>query len=132
MSAKELRFPNVNSTILSGRLTRDPELKHLQNGTAVMNIDLAFNRNFKKNDEWEKVTSYIQVVVWAEKAESAAKYLSKGSPVLVEGSLEMETYQNKDNQTIYKMKLVAFKINNLERESRDSDYFENIDKEDQL
>jgi len=88
---KELRFPNINTVIISGRLTKNPEFKHLQNGTALLKIDIAFNRNFMKGDEWQQETGYVQVTLWGDAAEKMSKHISKGSPVLVEAYHKMES-----------------------------------------
>ena len=130
--SKELRFPNVNSVELSGRLTRDPELKHLQSGMAILNIDIAFNRNFKKGDNWEQSTSYIQIKLWGDKAEKMAQYLHKGSPIIAEGYLEQESWKNKENQTVSKMVLTAHKIHNLEKDSSENSGYQNQDEDDQI
>lgn len=116
--AKELRFPNVNQVMLSGRLTRDPELKYTQNNnTAILKIDIAFNRNFLKNEEWQQEVGYISITAWGDQAEKYAKYLKKGSPVLIEAYLKMESWEDKDNRKISKIVLVAKKIQNLEKDT---------------
>ena len=118
--SKELRFPHVNSMIISGRLTRDVELRYLQNGTAVAKLSLAFNRNFQKNGEWQQETGYIDVVVWSKRGEQCAEYLHKGSPVLVEGYLKTHSYVDKNEQTRKVVEIVSTKVSFLEKESYDS------------
>lgn len=128
----ELRFPNVNSVSISGRLTRDPELKHLQNGTALLKIDIAFNRNFKKDGEWQQEVGYISITAWGDLAEKNGKYLKKGSPVLVEAYLKMESWTTNDNEKRSKLALVANKIFNLEKESSENSGYQNQEDDEQI
>ena len=110
-----LRFPNINSTILSARLTKDVELKYLPNGTPLAKLSLAFNRNYQKNGEWKQETGYINATVWNKKGEACAEYLSKGSPVLVEGYLRTNSFTDKNKNPRQIMELVATKISFLEK-----------------
>jgi single-strand DNA-binding protein len=59
----ELRFPKINMIVLSGRLTRDVDLRYIPSGTAVAKLSLAFDRSYQKNGEWQQETSYLDVVV---------------------------------------------------------------------
>jgi len=103
--------------IISGRLTRDVELRYLQTGTPVAKLSLAFNRNYQKNGEWQQETGYIDVVVWNKRAEQCAEYLHKGSPVLVEGYLKTHTYVDKNEQNRKVTEIVSSKVSFLEKES---------------
>jgi len=118
--SKELRFPNVNSIIISGRLTRDVELRYLPNGTPVAKLSIAFNRNFQKNGEWQQETGYIDVVVWSKRGEQCAEYLHKGSPVIVEGYLRTHSYVDKNEQNRKVTEINSSKISFLEKEGFDS------------
>lgn len=115
--SKELRFPNINSIVMSGRLTRDVELRYLQSGTPVAKLSLAFNRNYQKNGEWIQETGYIDVVVWSKRGEQCAEYLHKGSPVIVEGYLKTHSYVDKNEQNRKVTEIVCTKISFLEKES---------------
>jgi single-strand DNA-binding protein len=129
--SKELRFPNINSIIISGRLTRDVELRYLPNGTPVAKLSIAFNRNYQKNGEWQQETSYIDVVVWSKRGEQCAEYLHKGSPVLVEGYLRTHSYVDKNEQNRKVTEIIGGKVSFLEKESYDStskDEFQPADK----
>ncbi|MEA1973496.1 MAG: single-stranded DNA-binding protein [Candidatus Cloacimonadota bacterium] len=112
--SKNLRFPQINHITISGRLTRDVELRYTPNGVAVTSLSIAFDRNYKKDGEWVNEANFTDVVVWNEKAEQCAKYLSKGSPILVEGYLKTRTYQTKDNQNRKVTEIVSTKVNFLE------------------
>lgn len=111
----ELRFPKINSIILSGRLTRDVDLRYIPNGTAVAKLSLAFDRSYQKNGEWQQETSYIDVVVWSKRGEQCAENLHKGSPVLVEGYLRTRSYVDSSNQNRKLTEVVANKISFLEK-----------------
>jgi len=128
--SKELRFPNINSMIISGRLTRDVELRYLPNGTPVAKLSLAFNRNYQKNGEWQQETGYIDVVVWSKRGEQCAEYLHKGSPVLVEGYLKTHSYVDKNEQNRKVTEIVSTKVSFLEKESYDSNSNEEFQPSD--
>lgn len=117
--SKELRLPRINSVVISGRLTREIELKYTQSGKAVAKLSLAFSKSYKKNGEWVEETSYIDIVVWDKLAIRCAEELDKGSAVLVEGSLKTHTYQNKDNKNVKVTEINAFKVNFLEKKQED-------------
>jgi len=133
--AKDLRFPNVNHITISGRVTREVELRYTPSGAAVASVSIAYDNSYKKNGEWIKEANFTDVVVWNDKAEQCAKYLSKGSAILVEGSLKTETYQTKDNQNRKVTKIVAFKVHFLEwnektaSNSKQNNNFENTSYE---
>jgi len=87
---------NLNKVFLVGNLTRDPELRYIQSGTAVLDLGLAVNRRTKSADgTWGDEVAFIDVTVWRKQAENCAEYLSKGRPVLVEGYLRMDQWQDK-------------------------------------
>ena len=83
---------SFNRVILLGNLTRDPELRYLPSGMAVTDIGLAVNdRRKNANGEWVEETTFVDVTLWGRTAEVASEYLSKGSPVLIEGRLKLDT-----------------------------------------
>jgi len=87
---------NLNKVLLIGRLTRDPELRYVQSGTAVLDLGLAVNRRVKKSDgTWGDEAAFIDVTVWRKLAENCAEYLSKGRPVFVEGYLKFDQWEDK-------------------------------------
>lgn len=115
----ELRLPHINYIVISGRLTRDVELKFTPSGTPVAKLSLAFDRSYQKNGEWEKETSYLDAVVWDKRGEQCAEYLRKGSPVLVEGYIKTRTYQDKNNNNRKITEIVANKVSFLEKTVED-------------
>ena len=113
--ASELRFPKINTIIISGRLTRDVDLRYLPNGTPVAKLPIAFDRSYQKDGEWQQETSYIDIVVWSKRGEQCAEYLHKGSPVLLEGYLRTRSYVDNNNQNRKITEIVAKKISFLEK-----------------
>lgn len=96
----------LNSVIIMGRLTRDPEMRHTQNGTAVASLTLACDRDFKPKSG-EKETDFIDVVVWGKTAEFAANYFNKGRMAIVEGRLQVRNWQDKDGNKRKSTEVVA-------------------------
>jgi len=89
-------MPNLNKVFLMGNVTRDPELRYIQSGTGVLDLGLAVNRRTKGADgAWTDETTFVDVTVWGRQAENCAEYLSKGRPVLVEGYLRLDQWQDK-------------------------------------
>ncbi len=127
----ELRFPRVNTVILSGRLTREVELRYTPSGTPVAKLSIAFDRAYKdKSGEWQQEASYLDIVVWSKRAEQCAQELHKGSPILVEGYLKTRSYVDKDNNNRKITEIVAQRVNFLEKSSSpDSDYDDSYKKE---
>lgn len=111
----DLRFPKINTIVLSGRLTRDVDLRYIPSGTPVAKLSLAFDRSYQKNGEWQQETSYIDVVVWSKRGEQCAENLHKGSPVIVEGYLKTRSYTDSNNQNRKIAEVVASKISFLEK-----------------
>jgi single-strand DNA-binding protein len=79
---------NINRIVLSGNLTRDPELKELQTGGSVCKLRLANNTRRKVGGEWGEHANYFDVTVWGSQGENCARFLSKGSPIMVDGRME--------------------------------------------
>ncbi len=82
----------LNKIVLMGRLTRDPELKRTNTGVAVTSFALAVDRDFKDKQTGEKETDFIDVVVWRNTAEFVSKYFTKGRMAVVEGRLQIRTW----------------------------------------
>jgi len=104
---------SYNRVILVGNLTRDPELRYIPSGTAVTEIGLAVNdRRKTSSGEWVEETTFVDVTLWARTAEVASEYLSKGSPVLIEGRLKLDTWE-KDGQKRSKLKVIGERMQML-------------------
>ena len=95
----------MNSVILVGRLTRDPELRTTPNGIATCQISLAVNGI--PNQNGERTTDFINVVVWRRQAENVAKFCQKGSQVGVEGKIHTRSYDANDGSKRYVTEVVA-------------------------
>jgi single-strand DNA-binding protein len=96
----QIRLPEQNHVLLTGRLTRDPEVRYTQKGQAVARLDVALNRRYKdaSSGEWKDDTVFVKVTAWGPAAERCKEKLVKGSPVCVEGRLTMEEWTDKAGQ----------------------------------
>ena len=99
----------LNKVFIMGRLTRDPELRRTQSGTAVTSFSLAVDRDFK-SQSGEKETDFIDVVAWRSTAEFVAKYFSKGRMAVVEGRLQIRDWKDKDGNNRRSAEVVADNI----------------------
>ena len=97
---------SLNKVILLGNLTRDPEMRYTPNGTAVSTFGLAINRRYRQGDEWRDDVCYVDIVTFGRQAETVGEYLSKGSPILIEGRLKLDTWEA-DGQKRSKLKVVG-------------------------
>ncbi len=106
---------SLNKIMLIGRLTRDPELKFLPNGTPKAELRLATSREWKdKNGEKQKETCYVDVIVWSRQAEIAKQYLAKGRQIFVEGRLDYREWE-KDGVKRSKHQVTADFVQFLDR-----------------
>jgi single-strand DNA-binding protein len=104
---------NFNRVILLGNITRDIEIKYLQSGTAVTELGMAINDRRKgQNGEWIEETVFVDVTLWGRTAEVAGEYLGKGSQVLIEGRLKLDTWE-KDGKKNSKLRVVGEKMQML-------------------
>jgi single-strand DNA-binding protein len=88
---------NINRVVLTGNLTRDPELRSLPSGTSVCNLRVACNTRRKDaSGEWVDKPNYFDVTVWGAQGENCAQYLSKGRPVAIDGRLEWREWEEKE------------------------------------
>jgi len=103
---------NVNTVILIGTLTRDPEVKYLPKGTAVAQVSLAINRTWTDDSGTRKEeVTFVEVEFWGRVAEIVGEYCKKGKPIYVDGRLRLETWDDKTTgQKRSKLKVVANSI----------------------
>jgi single-strand DNA-binding protein len=89
---------SFNKVILMGNLTRDPELRFTQNNMAICKFGLAVNRRFKdgQTGEWKEEPTFVDVTIFGARAEPFARYHSKGKPAFIEGSLRLDTWEDKN------------------------------------
>ncbi len=114
-----------NRVIMVGNLTRDPELRHLDSGTAVAKLGLATSRRYTTRDgEQREDVCFIDVDVWDRQAENCAQYLGRGSQVLVEGELKYDTWETETGEKRSRHKIRAFTVQFLgsPRDREDSGY----------
>jgi single-strand DNA-binding protein len=100
---------SFNKVILMGNLTRDPELRYTPKGTAVAKIGLAVNRTWKnESGETKEEVTFVDVDMFGRTAENVGQYMRKGSPILIEGRLRLDTWEDKQtNQKRSKLGVVA-------------------------
>lgn len=113
----QIKLPEQNLVLLSGRLTRDPNVAFTQKGQAVCRFDIAVNRRYMDNttSEWKDDVVYVPVVVWGPTAERCKDRVKKGTPVYVEGRLTSSEYTDKaTGQTRKSMQVTARRIQILE------------------
>ena len=104
----------LNTVILIGRLTRNPELRYTGGGTAVASFALAVDRPFN-NQQGERETDFIDIVCWRQLAEQVSQHLTKGRLVAVEGRLQIRSYETQDGQRRKVAEVVANTVRFLDR-----------------
>ena len=97
----------LNKCFFMGRLTRDPELRHTQSGTAVASFSIAVDRDFKDKQTGEKATDFIDVVAWRNTAEFVSRFFSKGRMAVVVGSLQMRDWTDKEGNKRRSAEVIA-------------------------
>ena len=112
----------MNKAILVGNLGAEVELKYTKSGTAVATLNLATTDKKKNQDgSWEDVTEWHRCIIWSKTAENAAKYLKKGSKVLVEGRLQTRKWQDKDGADRYTTEINVASLEFLDSKSSGGD-----------
>lgn len=94
----EPRTPSLNRVIIAGNLGMDPELRHLSNGTAFLVLRVCNTQSYKQDDEWKKRSTWFEASYFGRGAERMHSQLAKGSPVIVEGSLQEDKWTDKQTQ----------------------------------
>lgn len=99
---------NFNKVLLMGNLTRDPEMRYTQSGTAVAKMGLAVNRRYrnKSSNEWVEETTFVDVEAWGSQAETINQYMRKGRPIFIEGRLRLDSWEGRDGQKRNKLMVV--------------------------
>ena len=103
----------INRVVLIGRLTRDPELRYTANGVAVATFTLAVDRNFT-NQQGERDTDFIRIVVWRKLAEVCANNLGKGRLVGLEGRIQVRSYDTPEGDRRQAFEVVADNVRFLD------------------
>lgn len=110
---------SINRVIISGNLTRDPELKQTQGGTSVLQMGVAVNdrRKNPSTGEWEDVANFVDCVLWGTRAERVAQYLTRGTKVAIEGRLRYRAWEQ-DGQRRSKLEVVVDEIEFMSRQQQ--------------
>ena len=116
---------DTNLIVLTGNLTRDPELRHTASGVAVANVGLASNRKYKQGDELKEDTCFVDVTVFGSTAVAVAEHLNKGRKVLVEGRLRYHAWEADDGQKRSKVDVIANRVNFLPRAAKNGNGSDN-------
>jgi single-strand DNA-binding protein len=98
---------NINRVVMTGNLTRDPELRSLQSGTSVCKMRIACNTRRKEGDQWVDKPNYFDVTVWGAQGDNCARYLSKGRPVGVDGRLEWREWTDQEGNKRQSTEIIA-------------------------
>jgi len=100
---------SINRVMISGNLTRDPELRSTGSGTSVLQVGVAVNdrRKNQQSGEWEEHANFVDVVFFGARAEGLSKHLSKGMKVAVEGKLRWSTWENKQGEKRSKLEVIG-------------------------
>lgn len=104
----------INNVVITGRLTKDLDLKYTANGTAVASFTVAVNRKYS-NQKGEREADFINCVIWREAAEHMANFTRKGSLVGIEGRIQTRSYDNQQGQRVYVTEVVADSFTLLEK-----------------
>lgn len=106
----------INNVTLTGRLTRDPELRYTPNNKAVATATIAVDRS-RKDENGERQADFINLVIWNKQAEALANYVKKGHMIGVEGSIQTRNYENQQGQRVYVTEVVVRSFTFLEPRS---------------
>jgi single-strand DNA-binding protein len=113
--ATDLKVPRLNIVLISGRVTRDPELRYTPKGLATLRFTLAVDHYTKdENGNFQNAAIFIDIVTWSKLAETCAENLRKGTPAIVQGRLEIRNYTDRDNQPKRITEIIADSVQSLE------------------
>ena len=113
---------SLNYVVLAGNLTRDPMVRSTPSGTAVADLGLAVSDKYKnKAGELVETTCFVDIVAWGRQAEICQQYLHKGSPVLVEGRLQLDQWESKEGEKRSKLRVRADRVQFLNSPPRRSE-----------
>lgn len=110
---------DINVVTMTGRLTREPELKKTQSGQSVLTFNLAVDRMPAKDGT--EAADFPSVTAWGKTAEIISQYCQKGSPLAVTGRLQTRNYEDRDGRKVYVTEVIANQVKLLEPRKRDTD-----------
>ena len=97
----------MNKVLMIGRMTKDPETRYTQSGTAVATFTLAVDRRQGKNTQGQQTADFLNIVAWEKLADFCSNYLQKGTKILLEGQLQSRSYEAQDGSKRYVTEVVA-------------------------
>lgn len=110
---------SMNRVFLAGNLTRDPEVRYTPSGSAVADLNMAINRVYTSGSgEQKEETCFVSVVAWGRQAETCGEYLTKGSPIMVEGSLQFDQWQTESGEKRSRLRVKADRVQFLSRSKK--------------
>ncbi|NLR08694.1 MULTISPECIES: single-stranded DNA-binding protein [Lactobacillaceae] len=109
----------INRVVLTGRLTKDPELRYTQNGVATANFNLAVDRRYKSQNG-DREADFVNCIVWRKSAENFSNFFHKGSLVGIEGRIQTRNYENQQGQRVYVTEVVVEDFTFLEPMNRNN------------
>jgi single-strand DNA-binding protein len=112
----ELKMPNINYTVVAGRISNEPQLKYTTSGFPVLTFSIAYNYSYKKGDKWEQEVNYFNVTVVGKYAETIVERLDKGIALVIEGRLRQRSWIDKEtNLKVYATDIIANKVSVIEK-----------------
>lgn len=108
---------SINKVVLSGNLSREPELRSTASGSVILVFGLAVNERIKKGEEWTDYTNWFDCVMFGKRAESLSKIMTKGMKVALDGRLRYSSWENKDGQRRSKVEVIVEEIDLMQRRS---------------
>ena len=111
-------MPSLNRVFLAGNLTRDPVVRYTPAGSAVVDLSMAINRVYTVDGKQKEETCFVDLVAWGKTAENCGQYLTKGSPILVEGGLQLDQWTGKDGEKRSKLRVRAERVQFLGRSKK--------------
>jgi|TARA_R110000744_G_scaffold4455_1_gene16097 single-strand DNA-binding protein len=102
---------DINKVIITGRVTRDSELRQTPGGTSVTDVSVVSNRVWNKGTERQEEATFVDVTLWGKQAESLSQYLTKGRHIMVEGRLKLNSWETDEGVKRSKLTLVADSVN---------------------
>lgn len=115
----------MNNVVLMGRLTREPELRYSKNKKAVCQFTLAVQRDYK-NKEGNYDADFINIVMWGNNGERLSQTVTKGKRVLVQGQIQIRSYENKNGDKRWVTEIIANKFNYIENKIKSDEEFEKV------
>ena len=103
----------MNKVLLTGRITKDPEIRYTQTGMSSLRFSVAVDRNIARDANGNRQTDFINCVAFSQQADFMSRYVHKGNMLCIEGRLQTGQYQNQQGQTVYTTDVVVERVENL-------------------